>query len=360
MIESLYIHIPYCEFICFCCDFYQIKTNDKKDTIKNFLYNLKKELKNLNFKMNLKTIYIGGGDPSSLNIKFLEEILLNLKKISNNIFEYTIEINPYSITEEKINLFKKYNINRLNFNIKTFDKKLSDKINQKYSIKEFIKIYTKAKKKGFYNVSFDLIYNIPTQTLKHIKKDLKYIKKLNPNHVSWSSFIIDNYKFTNEKYKKIQINDYKFNKYIKKKLHKMKFKQYEISNFYKKNIKNKSMHNLSYWTNKEYIGIGPSAVSFVKKNNKKILINNTKEENWIKEINILSIKDYFFQIIMMGLRLKDGIDINNIKDSYYAISFFHKKIKNEIKNKNLYFNKNKLKCTKKGYEILDNILINLL
>ena len=358
MIMSLYIHIPFCKNDCDCCNYFKIKINSIKNfksVINNYFDDLKQELNKWKKEIyKIKTIYIGGM-PNYLknnNLKYFFELLFSFLK-KENLVEFTIQLNPESLNKSKLKLLKKYGVNRLSFTLQTFNKSLLKEINHKYSIKKFIKLYNFSRKIGFQNINFDLIYNLKNQKLLNIKKDIQYISKLKPNHISWYSLIE---KINNNQ---LEYKDYLFYNYIIKELLKLNYQRYEVSSYCIKN-KYKSIHNLTYWTNKTFLGIGPSASSFLKINNKKIIINNSLDIiNWKEKEKILTLKEYYFQILMMGLTLIDGINLN-IKDNFNAYLAFNSKITKEINNNNLILKDNKLLCTEKGYNILNDILINLM
>lgn len=364
MINGLYIHIPFCKNNCSCCDFFKIEKNKIKNwnlVINNFFIKLRNELKKYKKQLsNLKTIYIGGGIANILNnnnLKKLFKLLFSFLK-KENIIEFTIEIDPLFLTKKQLEIFKIYGINRLSFSIKTFNNLLLKQINHKYSILKFIKLYNFAKELGFKNFNFDLFYNLKNQKIIHLKEDIEYIKKLKPTHISWYSIISDKDLNKNDK-DQLAKTDYQFYNYINKELYKLDYKRYEISSYSLEN-KFKSIHNLCYWTNKTFLGLGPSASSFLKINNQKLIfINSLNIINWKETKIILTLKEYYFQILMMGLALVDGINLNII-DNNKAYLFFKIKIIKHINNKNLIIKNNNLLCTKKGYIILNEILIDLI
>ena len=166
MINSLYVHIPFCNSICYYCDF--TKVIYKKEWVSEYLEALKEDLKRFSIT-NLKTIYVGGGTPTSLSLDELEILLKTLEPYSKDVKEYTFEANVESLTKEKLLLLRKYNVNRLSIGVQTFNDKLLKFIGRKHTSEDVIKTINLAKNLSFNNISIDLIYGLPFQTLEDVK-----------------------------------------------------------------------------------------------------------------------------------------------------------------------------------------------
>ncbi|QBQ07548.1 oxygen-independent coproporphyrinogen III oxidase [Spiroplasma gladiatoris] len=360
-INSLYVHIPFCEHICFYCDFAKvIKPKDKKN-IETYLNNLEVELNSYNDKLNdLETIYIGGGTPSCLDPIDTKRMLEILKKYSKNTneFEYCIELNPESINEQNLILYKEYNINRLSIGIQTFDNDLLKKIGRIHDNSIAIEKYKLARFFGFENISIDLMYNLFNQKIEHIKTDIDFIKELKPDHISWYSLIIKDESIWGKKNFKKPLNDEYFDEHINKNLSSLGYQRYEISNYC---LNQKfSKHNLNYWNNSLFVGVGFGASGFEQIEGKYYLTNNKGNVlNYKKQFELVSTQDYYFQIFMMGLRLVEGIDIT-LEKNILAYQYFEEKLNNIINKGWLVKEANFIKCTKKGYDILNEILVELL
>lgn len=325
--KSVYIHIPFCNTICSYCDFPKVYSSvcDKK----LYLEALKKEIKT-NYKNEIvNTIYIGGGTPSVLSIEELKKLLeiTNLFKKNTNT-EFTIECNIESIDEEKLKLLKKYNVNRISIGIESFDKKIISYLGRFHTKKEAIK-KIKLVKKYFNNINIDLMYAIPGQSIKSLKKDIKTYLKLKIPHISYYSLIIEPHtKLYNENTSYIDEDiDYKMYKIITKKL--KKYHHYEISNF--SYVGYESKHNLVYWNNEEYYGFGAGASGYIN----GVRYNNTKNihkyinGDYRSEENILSELEKMQEEMFLGLRKLDGVDINKFEKKY------HKKIEEVFDIKDL-------------------------
>lgn len=325
--KSVYIHIPFCNTICSYCDFPKVYSSvcDKK----LYLEALKKEIKT-NYKNEIvNTIYIGGGTPSVLSIEELKKLLeiTNLFKKNTNT-EFTIECNIESIDEEKLKLLKKYNVNRISIGIESFDKKIISYLNRFHTKKETIK-KIKLVKKYFNNINIDLMYAIPGQSIKSLKKDIKTYLKLKIPHISYYSLIIEPHtKLYNENTSYIDEDiDYKMYKIITKKL--KKYHHYEISNF--SYVGYESKHNLVYWNNEEYYGFGLGAsgnINGVRYNNTKNIHKYINGDYKLEETKLTE-EEKMQEEMFLGLRKLDGVDINKFEKKY------HKKIEEVFDIKDL-------------------------
>ena len=319
--NSIYIHIPFCSSIFSYCDFTKIYYN--KLFTMDYLKELEKEIKNNYNNDVLKTIYIGGGTPSSLDLEELEylfNILDSLIKDTN--YEYTIECNVENLTEEKIKLFKKYGINRVSIGVQTFNEKYLKFLNRHHSRDDVINIINILKKYNINNINVDLIYALPGQTLEELDDDLEEIIKLDIPHISTYSLIIEpNTILYNNGIKNIDEElDFKMYEKIINKLN--NYNHYEVSNFAKPGYESK--HNLTYWNNNEYYGFGVGASGYI---------------NGIRYDNARSINNY-----LKGTRMvqKEYIDFNTKLENEFILGFrkisginkkeFYDKYHFEIKN----------------------------
>lgn len=312
--ESVYIHIPFCKSICSYCDFCKMLYNGSWVT--QYLNALINEIQDRYLGEEIKTLYIGGGTPSSLSIKdirYLFEIIsrLNLDKLE----EFTFECNLNDINEDLLQVLRENGVNRLSIGIESFNEdklKFMERNHTFDDAKEKMKL---IRKMGFNNVNVDLIYGIPGETLKDLKKDLDLILKLEPDHISTYSLIV-------EDNTKIGINgvlpipeelDASMYEYICDKLDVKKYNHYEISNFALKD--RESRHNLQYWNNNEYYGFGLGAHGYihgVRYENTRSLTKYVNGE-FLKSEEILSKEDKMYNELMLGFRKMEGI---NLKDFF--------------------------------------------
>lgn len=325
--KSVYIHIPFCNTICSYCDFPKVYSSVCDKGL--YLETLKKEIKT-NYKNEIvNTIYIGGGTPSVLSIEELKKLLEITNLFKKNInTEFTIECNIESIDEEKLKLLKKYNVNRISIGIESFDKKIISYLGRFHTKKEAIK-KIKLVKKYFNNINIDLMYAIPGQSIKSLKKDIKTYLKLKIPHISYYSLIIEPHtKLYNENTSYIDEDiDYKMYKIITKKL--KKYHHYEISNF--SYVGYESKHNLVYWNNEEYYGFGLGAsgnINGVRYNNTKNIHKYINGDYKLEETKLTE-EEKMQEEMFLGLRKLDGVDINKFEKKY------HKKIEEVFDIKDL-------------------------
>lgn len=315
--RSVYIHIPFCSSICSYCDFCKMIYNDK--WAESYLNRLEKEIDNYYENDEIKSIYIGGGTPSSLNLILLERLLKITDKFKLNFKnEFTFEMNVDDINEEKIKLLKKYKVNRISVGIESFDKFKLKFLNRKHNKKDIVKAIKLLRQYDFDNINVDFMYAIPIENFNIFKKDLKRFLKLDVEHISTYSLIIeDNTVLKINNIKNIDENiDAKMYKYILKKLKSKDYRHYEVSNFAKSGCE--SIHNLTYWNNEEYYGFGLGAHGYIN----NVRYENTRNLNkylsgeYRKEEYIVSTKEDMENEIMLGFRKLSGIDIKKFYDKF--------------------------------------------
>lgn len=332
--KSAYIHIPFCKTICSYCDFCKMFYNEELVDI--YLLELEKEIKE-NYKgETLETLYIGGGTPSSLNVKQLNKLLNIIKifKLEEN-YEFTVECNIESITKETLELLYKNKVNRLSIGIQTFNEKYLKFLNRNHTKKEILKKINIAKNLGFENINIDLMYAFPNETLKELEEDIDEFLKLNVEHISTYSLIIEPHtKLYIDKIKNIDEDlDRKMYDLICKKLKENNYNHYEISNFSKENYESK--HNLTYWNNNNYYGFGCGASGYID----NIRYDNTRniqeyiKENYVKNKEILSKNIEIENEFILGLRKIKGINIDEFNKKYDNI-FKYGVVNRLIKGKN--------------------------
>ena len=322
-VEALYIHIPFCNRICTYCDFYKmIASEDKK---KEYISYLIKELDlKTKYLDNIKTIYIGGGTPTSLDNDLLEELLqaiedrIDLDKVS----EYTIEANPLDLSVAKCNLLSKHRINRVSVGAQSFNDnrlKILGRIHKKVDIILAVKNLRKAK---INNINLDLIYALDNDSFFKFKKDLNEALKLKATHLSCYSLILEEHTILYNLYKEgkfKQTSDDKqasIYKKMVKYLKKYGYNHYEISNFAKEGYE--SIHNLTYWNNEKYLGIGASSSYYIDDvrytnihNLKKYYAGIDNGDLAYFEAIKLSPIDQMKEEMILGLRKTKGVSILN-------------------------------------------------
>lgn len=358
-ISSLYVHIPFCNNICSYCDFCKIFYNDKM--VNDYLNVLIRELHDLKINHKLKTIYIGGGTPSSLNCDQLECLLSSLSEYLEDEYEFTIEVNPETVTEEKVKLFSKYAINRVSIGVESFDNNILNLLNRKHGYNEVYNCVCLLNQYKINNYSFDFIYGIKGQNIDVIKKDLNVAIELKPRHLSFYSLILEdntllkvnNYVEEDEDIVRSQY-DYVYD-FLKEK----GYKRYEVSNFAIEGYESK--HNLVYWNNEEYYAIGVGASSYVngvRYTTSRNITNYLKNKIIKESFEVEREKEY----IMLKLRLDKGFNLNEYK-SIFCDDFLLKYsgVVEELKEKSLLkIENNYFKTTYEGMMLLDSILVKLM
>ena len=223
---GIYIHIPFCKKKCLYCDFNSF--DNQNGLIDNYIDALIKEIESYKVK-DLYTIYIGGGTPSYIDEKYIVKILNLLPSAQ----EITIEINPGTITYEKLLEYKKAGINRISIGLQVADDNILKIIGRIHTLKEFEEAYNLVRKVGFTNVNVDLMFGLPTQTLENFKQSIEYLIDLNPEHISAYSLILHNDIFKDLPSDEEEREMYH---YLVKRLKEVGYKHYEISNFSKSRL----------------------------------------------------------------------------------------------------------------------------
>ena len=316
MTTSAYIHIPFCDNICTYCDF--CKRYNYSFVVNRYLDALESDIKENYHGELLKTIYIGGGTPSSLSIKELTKLLniVKLLKLDKD-YEFTFESNPENITEEKLILLKKNGVNRISIGVESTNNKYLKYLGRCHDFK-MVKEKIKLIKKYFDNINVDLIYALPNETISELKKDLINLVKLEVNHIStYSLEIHDNTILGIRKTKSIDEDlDSDMYNTICDYLKSNGYTHYEISNFCK--LGKFSLHNLTYWKNKEYYGFGLGASGYVNNiryDNTRSMINYIKGDRILNK-EIISIISQISYELILGFRLINGINKINFKEKY--------------------------------------------
>ena len=368
---GIYIHIPFCMQKCLYCDF--VSYINKSECVKEYINCMIKEIQSYDFKKyNITTIYIGGGTPSFIESDYIKEIINVIQnKLEKNDtrwedIEITIEVNPGTVTLEKLNDYKTVGINRISLGLQATQDRLLKQIGRIHNYKDFLEAYELLKKVGFNNINVDLMIGLPNQSIKDLKESLEKIIKLDPNHISVYSLIIEDgtpiSKLLDEE--KIKLPDEEIERqmywYVKNKLELNGYNHYEISNFSKKGKESK--HNLNCWKQKQYIGIGAAAHSYFKDirysntNNIEEYIKNIKENNIEKNRKIeekQTIEDKKNEFMMLGFRMIEGVNIADFKAKFVdnPLYVYREKIKKLTDEGLIEVDLNNIKLTNKGLDL---------
>ncbi len=369
---GLYLHLPFCISKCPYCDFnsYQLKEDNH---ISSYISALYKEITTYSQKLkkiNIRTIYFGGGTPtilSGIQIYNILEFCKDKFTVDKNA-EITIEANPGTLDGEKIKLLIESGINRLSLGAQSFNDLFLKILGRIHNTQDIIDSYYLAREKGFNNINIDIMFALPDQTTKDFQITLKKAVSLKPDHLSLYNLTIKSGTEYYKKYKgsklKLPTEDEEFDMYnwAIKYLEENDFEHYEIANFARPH--KRSVHNLIYWQNKPYLGIGAGAYSFIRGYR---YMNFKDPARYIKEVmddklpidngEKLSLRKRMIETIILGLRTKDGVGYKKFKTRFKVDinNIFHKQI-NELVNLGL-LQKDvfKIKLTKRGIFLADTV-----
>jgi oxygen-independent coproporphyrinogen III oxidase len=365
---SLYIHIPFCKQKCLYCDFPSYSGKEK--FMDEYIDALNKEILEKAGKYSISSIFIGGGTPSYLKDSSLESLLITLNKLKlKESMEFTIECNPGTINRKSLEIMKKYNVNRLSMGLQSTKNSILKEIGRIHNYKEFKNNYFLAREIGFENINVDLMFGLPNQKLEDWQESLVEIAKLEPEHISTYSLIIEEGTHFYNLYEQNKLNlpeeenerlMYLVSKEI---LDKYGYHQYEISNFAKTG--KECFHNKVYWKCNQYLGLGVSASSFIDKKRIKNLddiqeyiekINNN--ESIIEETHVNDLNDDMEEFMFMGLRMIEGININEFKQRFNKDinEVYGDIIEENIKKELLICKSEKLFLSQKGIEISNYVM----
>ena len=370
---GIYIHIPFCKTRCVYCDFYK-ETDESK--INDFVAALCAEatLRKNEISESIKTIYFGGGTPSRLNKQHFENIFENL--FSNfsveSDAEITLEANPDDLSEEYIQLLRELPFNRISIGIQSFDDDELKFLSRRHSAQQAIEAVKRCQQAGFDNISIDLMYGLPKQTLEIWKENLQKACELNIQHISAYHLI---YEPETKLYLLLQKGKIQpvsddastemFSTLIDVLLQNG-FEHYEISNFAKNGLYSK--HNTSYWKNEKYMGLGPSAHSYDGENRSwnvsslNKYIESVKSGKLSQETENLTLSQKYNEFILTGLRTMWGVDLQQLKEKF-GNKFYNYCLQNaqvSIDEKHLTIINNSLILTISGIFISDVIMSELM
>ena len=378
---GIYVHIPFCIRKCYYCDF--VSFTNQEENIEKYIEAVIKEIESYELEeYNVTTIYIGGGTPSSIESRYIEKILHKIKeKIINNEtkfndIEITIEINPGTIDRKKLQDYEKMGINRLSIGLQSTNNEILKNIGRIHTYEEFLEGYILARSIGFDNINVDLMIGLPNQTIEKIKDSVEKVINLEPEHISVYSLIVEEgTKIENLlNMNKITLPEEELERnmywYVKNKLELNGYIHYEISNFAKENKQSK--HNVNCWEQKEYIGIGTAAYSYLN----NIRYGNTSniqkyietqdfkskkelEKNKIRIIDeVQTLEDKKKEYMLLSLRKIEGVSIKKFKEKYVEnpIFLYRKQLEKLVNENLLTIDGDNIKLTNKGLDLANLVL----
>lgn len=365
---GIYIHIPFCIQKCYYCDFisYPNKYNIQEEYVKKLIEEIEDNRELLKGN-NISTIYIGGGTPSSIKPELIKKIINKIYEIADiknkEDIETTIEVNPGTCNKNNLQMYRNCGINRLSIGLQSTNHKILKTIGRIHNYEQFLNTYNWAIEAGFDNINVDLMLGLPTQTIYDLKQSLENILNLKPvpNHISVYSLIVEEgtkiEKKINDGELKLPEEDEERNQYIftKNYLELNGYKHYEISNFAKPGFESK--HNMNCWEQKQYIGFGLAAHSYIngcRYSNtcdlEAYLNNKSKDVKTVHEKQ--NIEDMKKEYILLGLRKIDGVSISKFKEKFgeNPIYVFRKELQKLVDEELLVVDLDNIRLTNKGID----------
>lgn len=329
MVSSVYIHIPFCEKICHYCDFTKFFYEEKMAD--DYLVALENEIKtNISTpKQKMKTIFVGGGTPTSLNNQQLTKLVEMIHYYFDvaDVEEYTFEANPGDLKKDKINILKEYGVNRISMGVQVFDDDMLEQLGRLHRIKDVYQNVNDLINAGITNISIDLMYSLPNQTISNFKNTLREALQFDLPHYSAYSLQIEPKTIFYQRYKKgtlskppeeIEADMYEI---LRDEMNQHGNLQYEISNFAKPGFESK--HNLTYWNNDYYYGFGAGSHGYLPGQR---IINIRPFPTYVEEANksgkpILHVekigrKEQIEEEMFLGLRKSEGVSISRFEQKY--------------------------------------------
>ncbi|AGN37172.1 radical SAM family heme chaperone HemW [Bacillus paralicheniformis] len=329
--KAAYIHIPFCEHICHYCDFNKFFIQSQP--VDEYLRSLENEMANSMEAAGhpeLKTIFIGGGTPTSLSEAQLERLLDSIHRVlkpSESLAEFAVEANPDDLSAEKLEVLKAAGVDRLSFGVQTFEDELLKKIGRVHEQKDVLVSFERARNAGFDNISLDLMFGLPGQTIGHFASSLDTALALGAEHYSVYSLIVEPKTVFYNLMKKGRLHlppqDQEAEMYelVMRKMEEAGIGQYEISNYAKKGYESK--HNLTYWNNEEYFGLGAGAHGYI---NGERTVNAGPVKHYIdlieqsgfpyKEKHRVTKNEQIEEEMFLGLRKTAGVDKEHFFQKY--------------------------------------------
>lgn len=368
-LKALYIHIPFCARKCHYCDFNSIVSESK--LIDRYLCAIEKELRDLKDRYVFNTIYIGGGTPSILTEFQMDKLLRNVIRTvsSSEILEYTVELNPGTLTVDKIRVLKEHLVNRISLGVQSFQDRQLHFLGRIHSGNEARDAFALLRRAGFENINIDMIFGSPGQSPEEWEADLKTAVELCPEHISTYALTYEEGTLLTRDLENKVIHpldedaELEMYKTSIRYLVGNGYKHYEISNFAREGYE--CVHNHVYWKNVGYVGVGAGAYSFidgVRASNEKDVfkyIDGINENTCAKPFSEhLGLNQYASETVVMSLRLLQGISNNEFYErfGYKMDDQFGHQIRNLARNGLVSYENEILKLTEKGLYVADTIM----
>ena len=371
---GIYIHIPFCKRRCIYCDFFSTTQSEKKA---EYVHALVRELemrKDYVGEEEIETIYLGGGTPSQLSQEELEEIFTYIYKVYKVTpdAEITLEANPDDLTPEYVSILRSLPINRISMGIQTFQEETLKLLHRRHTARQAIEAFRRCREAGFQNISIDLMYGLPGETLETWEQDLQQAIDLHPEHISAYHLIYEegttlwNLREQNKVEEAEEELSLTLFKTLIERLTKAGYQHYEISNFCLPGLH--SRHNSSYWTGKKYLGCGPSAHSFDGISRQWNVSSLGKYLEGIRsnqldfELEELDLYTRYNDFVITSIRTCWGMPLSQLRTTYgeELYNYCLRMAKPHIGQGVLEIKEDTLKLTPQGIFISDGIMSDLL
>ena len=371
---SIYIHIPFCIKKCKYCDFlsYPASEGEQETYVKLLLTEIEKQ--SLFYSgYQVISVFIGGGTPSVLEGKSIEAIMRKLKEKFNFAEnpEMTIEVNPGTVTEDKLALYLHSGINRLSIGLQTADDSELMTLGRIHDYKTFLCTYELARKLGFSNINIDLISAIPGQTYLSYRETLSKTLELEPEHISAYSLILEEgtwfYEHSAELRFPTEDEDRRLYELTEEVLSEYNYKRYEISNYAQEGYE--CIHNKTYWLRGNYVGFGLGAASMVDEvrwNNRRSV--KEYEEDLLstrtrigENVQYLTTEDQMEEFMFLGLRLMEGVEMKAFKKKFgVSIEDIYGKTLEKLRQEKLIITDGRIRLTPRGIDVSNYVMSEFL
>lgn len=372
--RGVYIHIPFCKYICSYCDFNKFFI--QRQPVDKYIDCLIKEIETIEQVSDIETIYIGGGTPSALNDEQLHRLLTALrKKIPGQLHEFTFEANPEDLVDSRVALVKEYGVDRISMGVQTFNNELLKILGRGHVANDVDMAINNCKKHGIENINVDLMFSLPKQTMEDLYDSMKRVVSYDISHVSCYSLILEQktklYNQVRDKQVVLPSNETEEQMYneVINFLTENGYEQYEISNFARPG--HESIHNSSYWRNIEYYGLGAGAhgyidgIRYANQGALKFYIDSMEEKGHARrEENKVTLNEQIEEEMFLGLRLLEGVDLIAFEEKYSkkVQEIFKDVVERNISDGYLEVVGNKLRLTRKGLfygnDVFSEFLLN--
>lgn len=359
-VPALYIHIPFCDSICSYCDFPKMLScsSFQDKYIDKLIY----QLENIE-QHNFETIYIGGGTPSSLSVPQLDRLLSFIAHKFDYTAEFSFEANPENLNLEKIELLRRYGISRVSLGVQTFNKDSLHLLNRKHTKEDVVTCVKNLQQCGIENINLDFIFGLRIEKFSDYLNNIRLAFKLGVKHISYYALQIEKgtklYAVPEIRKDSDELaDDYD---YIVNKLAEYNYQRYEISNFCQRGFE--SRHNLVYWNNREYYGIGLGATGYIDHYR---LVQTRNIKKYIDDVDTFASRTHEdknedeFTFLMLNLRLEQGFSLSEFKKVFKKdfLQVYQKELV-DLQNDFIIDDKS-VRIRPDKFFILDAILVDLL